>query len=129
MQLPIPNGIILGDSGYALSNWLITPISAPANQSEIEFNRHHKRMRRLIECCNGVLKERFRCLKNLHCSPKFAGEIVKACCVLHNLMIDVRSEQFDVTDIELSDDLSFFPIDEANDGRRNELLTHFLSFD
>ena len=42
---------LVGDSGYALSEWLIRPVGAPpANEVEENFNKHHKRMRRLIEC-------------------------------------------------------------------------------
>ena len=102
-HLPFNNAIILGDSGYSLSNWLITPIAAPSNEAEVNFNVHHKRMRRLIECCNGVLKQRFRCLNFLHFKPNFAGEVVKACCVLHNLIITTRHEDFDIDTIEVSE--------------------------
>ena len=69
-------------------------------------------MRRLIECCNGVLKQRFRCLYQLNLlSPIFAGEVVKACCVLHNLLINARGEEFEINDVEIADDvINFLPV-------------------
>lgn len=84
---PFPRAILLGDTGYAVSDWLITPLLITHNNAEEMFNSHHKRMRRLIENCNGLLKERFRCLKFLHFKPTAAALIVKACVTLHKNLI------------------------------------------
>ena len=131
-HLPFHKAILLGDSGYALSPWLITPISVPVTPAENLFNMHHKRMRRVIECCFGVLKQRFRCLQYLHLEPAFAGEVVKACCVLHTIMIDHRRDEYDVADIQIVEDLALFPVPrgaEVRRERRNELIQHFENFD
>ena len=127
-QLPFPRGIILGDSGYACSDWLITPVGTPHRDEELRFNTHHKRMRRLIECCNGVLKERFRCLKFLHLEPKMVAGVVKACCVLRNFILDMRSEQFDIDEIDMVDDVIHFNVRNEITTRRDELINHFISF-
>lgn len=127
-NLPFPGGIILGDSGYGLSEWLITPIAVPIMDEEEKFNMHHKKMRRLIECCNGVLKQRFRCLNYLHMDPTFAGNIMKACCVLHNMMIESRSEIFDIDDIEIIEDVVSLSADgHETSRRRDELIQHFVN--
>ena len=90
---PFPRAILLGDSGYAVSDWLITPLTITHNVAEERFNRHHKRMRCIIvESCNGLLKERFRCLNFLHFEPKVAANIVKACVTLHNCVLSMRAE-------------------------------------
>ncbi|KAK3925206.1 Putative nuclease, partial [Frankliniella fusca] len=81
-----------GDSGYKFEPWCITPIldAAPGYNEEL-FTKDHCKSRNSVERCIGVLKGRFRCLlkdRVLHYSPKRAGLIIKACCVLHNMCID-----------------------------------------
>ncbi|CAG7826614.1 unnamed protein product, partial [Allacma fusca] len=83
---PFPGAIILGDSGYGLSDWLIPPLfNNPTNDAERKFNRHHKQTRRLIECAYGIMKERFPCLNHLRLQPRKAGLVIIACAVLHNI--------------------------------------------
>ncbi|XP_072934991.1 uncharacterized protein [Epargyreus clarus] len=83
---------LLGDSGYPLRPWLLTPIldAAPGSRDEIYTQRHLK-ARNCIERCFGLLKSRWRCLlkhRTLHYHPVKAGKIVLACSVLHNMAID-----------------------------------------
>lgn len=86
---PWPNGILLGDSAYANSNFLIAPIVNPRTLQDERFNIAHKKTRRLIECAYGVLKQRFRCLirSPIHLDPEKAGLVILACIALHNLLI------------------------------------------
>lgn len=78
--------------GYPLRKWLQTPISNPAPGSpEERFNNRIINVRNSIERCNGLLKNRFRCLlkhRVLHYSPQKAAKIVNACVLLHNLCIN-----------------------------------------
>ncbi|XP_017479894.1 PREDICTED: putative nuclease HARBI1 isoform X1 [Rhagoletis zephyria] len=53
---------LLGDSGYPLQPWLMTPISATSCTAEERYNIAHKSTRALVERCIGLLKSRFRCL-------------------------------------------------------------------
>ncbi|CAG7832733.1 unnamed protein product [Allacma fusca] len=72
---PFPDAVILGDSGYGASDWLIPPVfNNPNNEAERRFNKHHKKTRRLIECAYGILKERFPCLNHLRLQPKKSRE-------------------------------------------------------
>lgn len=51
----------IGDSGYPLEPWLMTPVSendVQPNSKEESYNRLHKRARSLIERVNGQLKSR-----------------------------------------------------------------------
>lgn len=52
------SGILLGDSGYPLKRWLMTPIIAPRTQQEQRYNTIHATTRSIVERCIGVLKRR-----------------------------------------------------------------------
>ena len=132
------NSILLGDSGYANTEYLVTPILRPITAQERRYNRSHRRTRQLIECAIGVLK-RFRCLllpQHLH--PTFVGEIVRCCAVLHNLILgpdeaamfeedeNWRPDQFlESSDEEDGDDDDAGDDDEGVDFRRRQLLRLF----
>ncbi|KAJ8969667.1 hypothetical protein NQ317_014739 [Molorchus minor] len=83
---------LLGDSGYPLRTWLMTPLEyqPDPNSPHHIYNVIHKRVRTIIEHCNGLFKARFPCcLKDrvLHYTPEKACRIINACVVLHNLCI------------------------------------------
>lgn len=74
---------LLGDSGYLLESWLIVPFKDPTQEAHILFNNYHSSCRSVIERYNGILKARWRCLKDihgLHYIPEKAEQIVSACC-------------------------------------------------
>lgn len=105
---------LLGDSGYPLRTWLLTPldIHTVPNTPEHKYNLAHKNTRCKIECCNGLLKAKFRCLlkqRTLHYSPSFACKIINACVVLHNMCIEYRVPD---PEPEGDDNIDFGIIDE-----------------
>ncbi|XP_029178453.1 putative nuclease HARBI1 [Nylanderia fulva] len=85
------NFFLLGDSGYALRPWMMTPImDNNLNIATRRYNDRQKSTRSLIERCNGVLKMRFRCLlkhRVLHYRPDVCSKIINACTILHNMCI------------------------------------------
>ena len=53
---------ILGDRGYMLRDWLLTPYIHVANAEQQCYNDSHCATRCIIERCNGILKKRWHCL-------------------------------------------------------------------
>ncbi|KAL5245888.1 hypothetical protein ACI65C_013296 [Semiaphis heraclei] len=109
--------LTLGDSGYALRPWMMTPFLNV--EPEYRFNEVFCRARSTIERCNGVLKMRFRCLlkdRTLHYSPSKASKIVLACVVLHNLCIEENVPLID-DDVEY-DDFRIYHVDNNEEMTR-----------
>jgi len=76
----------VGDSGYGMKDWLITPLRRnPDSQAERNLNRAHKSTRRIVECTYGILKQRIPCLKHLRLNPHYAGKVIMTCATFHNI--------------------------------------------
>ncbi|RUS84009.1 hypothetical protein EGW08_008231 [Elysia chlorotica] len=86
-QKPI-DGIILGDSGYMIREWLLTPFPHVQTAPQEQYNYAHSATRTTIERCIGVLKRRFHCLHTeLRLAPRRVCKIVSVCMMLHNFAI------------------------------------------
>lgn len=92
-----PNNFLLGDSGYPLEPWLLTPYLSPSSPAEEVFNQKHVKCRNIIERCFGVLKSRFRAIDQsggiLCYTPDKVCKIVIACAILHNICIKHRLKE------------------------------------
>ncbi|XP_050515302.1 putative nuclease HARBI1 [Diabrotica virgifera virgifera] len=131
---------LLGDSGYPLQPWLLTPIEgAQQNTPEGRYTFSHSSVRNCVERCNGVLKMRFRCLlkhRVLHYTPVKAAEIINACCVLHNILVSHNIEVELVEEDELVNDMeenvqeNNLPLDDrlvAGRRIRNQLIRNYFN--
>ncbi|KAM8837227.1 putative nuclease HARBI1 [Spinachia spinachia] len=80
---------VIGGKGYRLSKHVMTPVSEPANDTEVRFNEAHAKIHDVIRTTLGSMKRRFRCLMQLGFAQEGSldkkGDIIKACSVLHNL--------------------------------------------
>lgn len=91
---------LLGDSGYGIAPWLITPFKLCHTAQQRNFNLHHARERVVIERVFGQLKKRFPVLGNcVRVSLDKVSKTVVACAVLHN----VGKHLHDVYDVEFED--------------------------
>lgn len=93
------NGILLGDSGYACTSYLLTPLIATHNRAEELYNESQIRTRNVIERCFGVWKRRFPALAyGMRTQiPTTLGAIVAA-AVLQNIARDRREPDPPVDD-------------------------------
>ncbi|XP_072023541.1 putative nuclease HARBI1 [Amphiura filiformis] len=80
------NGILLGDSGYPVRRYLMTPLRNPVTREQIHYNSAHKTTRNIVERLFGVLKRRFPIIgKRLDTALRHTIVIIVAVCVLHNI--------------------------------------------
>lgn len=101
---PRLRGILLGDGGYAQTEYVYTPVPDPViTVPERRYNRAQILTRNSVERCFGVWKRRFACLsKKLNTKLSTSIRIIAACAVLHNLSIEYDDPWTD--DNEDSDD-------------------------
>ncbi|KAB0805183.1 hypothetical protein PPYR_02153 [Photinus pyralis] len=83
----------LGDSGYGLKQYLLTPLLNPITRPQQLYNESHIRTRNCIERTNGVWKRRFPVLcYGLRCEMETGLTIIVATAVLHNIAINMRDD-------------------------------------
>lgn len=104
--------LLLGDSAYPLSPWLLKPFHEGTNDpEEINFNKELSRARVSVECAFGILKGRWRILqKRLDSDIAFTNQIIIACCVLHNFCIEAG----DLWDEDGDGSEDDFPVRDGN---------------
>lgn len=89
-----PYVIPVGDSGYPLRPWLMTPVLHPATEAEQRYTRAQCKTRSVVERCIGVVKSRFRCIDMsggvLQYSPERVCKIIGCAFILHNLCLTYR---------------------------------------
>jgi nuclease HARBI1 len=82
------HGTILGDGGYKLESYLMTPFRNPATGDEMRYNRVQILVRNTVEQKYGVWKRRFPCLVfGLRCKLETSLVVIVACAVLHNICV------------------------------------------
>ncbi|CAH0403846.1 unnamed protein product [Chilo suppressalis] len=127
---------LLGDSGYALEPWMMTPITNTVVDSpEDRYTSWHCSTRNVIERTNGYLKGTFRCLgidRRLHYSPEKASAIIYACCTLYNIMKHFRIPPT-ASEVEAEEETPHLPqalhetlLRVAQQKRQNLIQNHFM---
>jgi hypothetical protein len=82
---------LLGDKGYPLLSWILTPFKddgQPRSIIERIYNKKHRRGRSVVENAFGLMKQSWReMLKKTELNVKFVPDVVLACCILHNMVM------------------------------------------
>ncbi|XP_017469052.1 PREDICTED: putative nuclease HARBI1 [Rhagoletis zephyria] len=94
------NTFLIGDLGYPLEPWLMTPLSNQREGSpQFRYNEALCKARNCVERLFGVLKGTWRCLSKqrvLMYEPGFAGRIVNSCAALHNMRLNTVENNSDI---------------------------------
>nr|XP_020654562.1 putative nuclease HARBI1 [Pogona vitticeps]XP_020654571.1 putative nuclease HARBI1 [Pogona vitticeps] len=87
------DGWLLGDNSFFLCTWLMTPLHIPETPAECRYNMAHSATHNVIERTFRTIRSQFRCLDGskgtLQYSPEKASHIILACCVLHNISLEL----------------------------------------
>ncbi|KAI5701642.1 hypothetical protein M8J75_011671 [Diaphorina citri] len=90
----LTNCHLLGDNGYKLEKYLLTPFLNPSNIHERNYNKAQIKTRNTVERQYGVWKRRFPCLKfGLRTKMETSLSIIVATAVLHNIAIMTRDKE------------------------------------
>ncbi|XP_072247759.1 putative nuclease HARBI1 [Leuresthes tenuis] len=79
------SGVLLGDRGYALHPFLMSPYADPEPGPQMLLSTDHNKTRVKIENTFALLKAHFNSLCRLRVARDRACNIIAACCVLHNI--------------------------------------------
>lgn len=113
------NTILLGDSGYAITPYLLTPYENPETPTEKYFNKVYAKERVTVERCFGQLKMRFPILHyKVRTKLDSVGKITVCCCVLHNVA-KYLNDADDFEDLQLDGNLGA----DENNPEVNDLTT------
>lgn len=119
---------IAGDSAYKLRTTVITPFRKNSTQlthaARKDFNRYFSSYRVRVEHVFGIMKEKFPSCKKLNIriidakSHEFACTWIRACCILHNMLMPHYDEE-DLT-YDLSPRNRSEQPDDVSDGDEDE---------
>lgn len=80
---------LIGGNGYNQSKHVLTPVTEPANDRETRFNEAHAKVLSIAHRTLKDLKRRFKCLAQLGFALDGSLDkkcnVIKSCCVLHNI--------------------------------------------
>ncbi|XP_061400878.1 putative nuclease HARBI1 [Musca vetustissima] len=112
----LPECHLLGDGAYPLETFLMTPYkdNGYLTREQKRFNYVLSSTRVFVEQAFGILKKKFRILNYIEIqNVALAKQIIMACCVLHNIIIEnEKTTEEAVEFVEQSDNGSFCPLAE-----------------
>ena len=116
MQWNRASAVLLGDSGYGIAPWLMTPFRVADTPEQRSYNRLFTRERVIIERCFGQLKQRFPILHNkIRVDIGKVPSLVMSCFILHNVAKRLNDEDFHVD----------VPEDGEQEGLQNENAAYY----
>ncbi|KQK07386.1 disease resistance protein RGA2 [Brachypodium distachyon] len=92
---------IIGDAGYPLLPWLLTPYQLENDLSEtkLEFNKRHSEAMAVALKTSARFKDIWKGLHGGTWRPENRDELwraIRVCCMLHNIVIGMDDEGFDI---------------------------------
>ncbi|KAJ1436380.1 Harbinger transposase-derived nuclease domain [Sesbania bispinosa] len=89
---------IIGDTGFPLLPWLLTPYKGKGlSNVQVEFNKRVVATQMVAKKALARLKERWKIIKGVMWKPDKhkLPRIILVCCILHNIVIDMEDEVLD----------------------------------
>lgn len=80
------NLLIIGDSGYAVSNYLLTPLHYPANREEDLYNELQIKTKNVVKCSYSMWK---RCVPILAIGIKINIEHIESIIVVTAILYNI----------------------------------------
>ena len=130
---------IVGDSGFGLKSYLMTPFAQSNNMSVAEkiFNYRLSRARRIIECAFGILVKKWRILEYpLNFKLHTTENIALALTCIHNflisteLVLDESERRYSAMNEFINEENNEDPIDVQDPNGtfiQNKLAEYFMS--
>ncbi|XP_045542841.1 putative nuclease HARBI1 [Papilio machaon] len=113
-------GVILGDSDFAMSNTILTPFLSPNSIPQEQYNKSHNETRKIVEHCLGIWKGRFPCLQVGMCiKVETVVAVICACAALHNIAVsvgDIAPTNWEMAEIDNDVDITICNEDPNSDG-------------
>lgn len=95
------NALLLGDEGYGIAPWLMTPYRNPANAEQRAYNKCITKERVIIERCFGQVKQRFPILQSkIRLSIDRVPSVILCCMILHNVAKHLQEEDYEIPEAE-----------------------------
>lgn len=124
----------LGDSGYALQPYLLTPLENVNTRARQLYNESIIRTRNIIERTIGLWKSRFPCLAyGMRLKTDTVLTVIIATAVLHNIAKDMNEEEPPVANQEMINylleigQIANNPVDMQNVGAvQNEIINNYF---
>ncbi|KAM0916691.1 hypothetical protein ACQ4PT_010032 [Festuca glaucescens] len=121
---------IIGDAEYPLLPWLLTPYQEnDLPDSKADFNTRHSTARNVALRALARFKDTWKFLQEKMWRPNNGDEmfrIIDACCILHNIVIDMEEGAGMPTDVEVKYSRQLRQLADENAVRARDSLSHHL---